>query len=516
MTPSRNLLAGLANSIWSALIGFAVVPFYINYLGVEAYGLIGFFVTTQAVLSLLDMGIAPTINREVARCSALGNLKEAGKLLHTLAVVYWCIAGAIALFILALAPLIASYWLKSKQLSPSTISHAVMMMGLVVACRWPIGLYQGALIGAQRVTVSSSINMFMVTIGSLGAVAVLAFISPTIEAFFLWQACIGLVYAIAIRSAAWRIIGKTKQNRFDVDELKRIWRFTAGMSAIGLTGLVFTQLDKVILSKMLGLEEFGHYMLATVVASGLSMLVAPVYNVVYPRFSALVATGDMEKLADLYRSGAQLLATVHFPLAMLLVVFAEELVLVWTGNPALASSVAPIIALLAAGSALNGVMYFPYMLQLACGMTRLSLLIYVILIIGMAPMLVFLTLTYGAIGGGMAWFFLHVVYVPLGTLLTHRHVLKGVGARWLFQDVGIPLMLSVLLGVIGRNYVHQSDELSSFMKLIGGFGLALVAFALSVLVSRKFRTILRSGLELKKQLSYISLIITGKKSCLKN
>ena len=135
-----NLLAGLANSVWTALIGLAVVPVYLKYLGIEAYGLIGFFATTQAVLSLLDMGMAPTINREVARCSALGNLKEAGKLLHTLAVVYWCMAGIIALIVFALAPLIAEFWLQSKQLSAQTISHAVMLMGLVVACRWPIGL----------------------------------------------------------------------------------------------------------------------------------------------------------------------------------------------------------------------------------------------------------------------------------------------------------------------------------------------------------------------------------------
>ena len=103
MSLSRNLLAGLFNSIWSALLGLAVVPFYLKYLGIEAYGLIGFFATLQALLQLLDMGMAPTINREVARCSATGNLPEAGKLLHTLAVVYWCIAAIIALSILAIA-----------------------------------------------------------------------------------------------------------------------------------------------------------------------------------------------------------------------------------------------------------------------------------------------------------------------------------------------------------------------------------------------------------------------------
>src|ERR1039458_4474995 len=81
--------------------------------------------------------------------------------------VYWSMAGVIVLMILALAPLISEYWLQSKQLSQQAISHAVMLMGVVVACRWPIGLYQGALIGAQRLTVSSGINMAIATIGTL-------------------------------------------------------------------------------------------------------------------------------------------------------------------------------------------------------------------------------------------------------------------------------------------------------------------------------------------------------------
>ena len=488
MRMKRNLLAGLANSVWSALVGLAVVPFYLKYLGIEAYGLIGFFVTTQAVLSLLDMGMAPTINREVARCSALGDLREAGKLLHTLAVVYWGMAVMIALLMVALAPWIAEYWLQSKQLSAQTISHAIMLMGLVVACRWPIGLYQGALIGAQRLTVASGISIAMVTFGSLGAVAVLAFVSPTIEAFFIWQACVGLVYAFSMRLAAWRIIGRSGQVRFDVDKLKSVWRFTAGMSGIGLTALVFTQLDKVILSKMLGLEEFVHYMLATVVVSGLYVLISPVFNVVYPRMTALVGTGETEKLTDLYRSGTRLLATVLFPIAMVLVFYADDVVLVWTSNPSVASSVAPVISLLVIGSALNGVMYFPYALQLANGMTWIPLTINTVLMCFLMPLIIYLAKSYGTLGGAMAWVTTEVIYVMLGTWLTHRYLLKGLGAKWIFQDVGIPFAVSVLIGASGH-YGIQDGGYTAYEKLMWATGFALISLILALLLSRQLRSV---------------------------
>ena len=490
MTLSRNLIAGLANSIWSALIGLAVVPFYLKYLGIEAYGLIGFFVTTQALLSLLDMGLAPTINREVARHSASGNLEEAGKLLHTLAIVYWGMAGIISLLIVLLAPLITEHWLQSKYLSQQTIEHTVILMGLVVACRWPIGLYQGALIGAQRLAVSSGINMIMTTIGSLGAVAALAFVSPTIETFFIWQAGVGLVYAATMRWAAWRVIGRLKDIRFDIDKLKQIWHFSIGMSGVALSATVLTQLDKVILSKMLGLEEFGHYILATVVVSGLYVLILPMFNAIFPRLTTLVIAGDTGKLIDLYRVGTRMLATVLFPIAMVLVVFAEDLIRIWVGNPDIASSVAPLISLLAIGSALHGVMFFPYALQLAYGMTRLPLMINALLMIVLIPLIIYFALTYGALGGAIAWLLFHVLYVLLGTWLTHRHLLKGLGMIWLTQDVGIPFVLSFLAGLTGH-YVIQNSEYSPYMKLMFGSVLALTAVLFSIaMLPTYMRTIL--------------------------
>ena len=63
----RNLIANYAGQAWAALMGLAFVPLYIKYLGIESYGLIGFFVMLQAWLMLLDLGMAPTLSREMSR-----------------------------------------------------------------------------------------------------------------------------------------------------------------------------------------------------------------------------------------------------------------------------------------------------------------------------------------------------------------------------------------------------------------------------------------------------------------
>lgn len=487
MRLGHNLLAGWANSAWSALLAFAVVPFYLKYLGVESYGLIGFYVTLQALIQLLDMGMAATMNREVARSSLSGDYRAAGELLQTLALLYWVVAGVIVLTVWLLSPWIGKSWLKPQQLSQETISHVVALMGLVVACRWPIGLYQGVLVGAQRLVFASGISMTMSTLSNIGAVLILMFVSKSIEAFFLWQAAVGLLYALCIRFTAWRILGPRSFTGFNVRRLAPVWKFSAGMSGIALTSAVFTQLDKVILSKNVPLAEFGHYMVAVMVMSGLHILISPVFNVVFPRMSALVAAKDDVRLLEFYRGGSRMFASAIFPAAMLIAVFGQDFVTLWTGDAELAVQAAPIIAFLAIGSAFNGVMFFPYALQLAHGMTWLPLVINIGLICLMTPLVIVSSHLFGAIGAAFSWMLIEVIYVIVGRWMTHRHLLGDLKKQWLAADVGVPLAWAVAGGTLLYGISTQlalpllADAL---LGLLVGMGVLLVS-AQPVLADRQ-------------------------------
>ncbi|MDE3022533.1 MAG: polysaccharide biosynthesis protein [Pseudomonadota bacterium] len=490
MSLKRNFSVGFINSIWGALLSLAVVPFYLKYLGTEAYGLIGFYASIQALLQLLDLGLSPTINREIARCSASGNMSEGRNLLHTLSIVYWVMACVVALVIFSLSPLISKYWLNSSNFSEDTVKYSVMLMGLVVACRWPVGLYMGALMGLQKVALSSTVGALIGTLSSLGAIAVLAFVSPTIQAFFIWQAFVGLVYVIIMRWLMWKLIGeKNHISRFDFGDLKRIWKFSAGMSGITVTGVIMIQMNKVILSKMLSLGDFGRYVLAGVLANGLYILLTPLFNAIYPRMTALVASGETNKLIDLYKVGTRSFLAIFFPIAITCALFSKELLYLWTRNLQVASSSALIASLLILGTTLNGVMHFPFAIQLAYGSTRLPLKINMILLSIMVPMTIILTVNFGAVGGAGSWALLNVIYLFVGTWMTHCSLLKGIGIQWLFGDVMLPLAISIMTGGIGKWVFSCAFPL--YTKLLVGIILIIITFVLIILVSHRLKEVLR-------------------------
>ena len=85
--------------------------------------------------------------------------------------------------------------------------------------------------------------------------------------------------------------------------------------------LIFTNLDKIILSKMLTLTMFGYYTLAGVAAMSLYRLIPQSLRPVYPRFTQLVAQGDQAGLTELYHRGCQLMSVLILPAALVAACF---------------------------------------------------------------------------------------------------------------------------------------------------------------------------------------------------
>ncbi len=473
-----NFFANLAGSGWTALIGLACTPLYIHFMGMEAYGLIGFYFMLQGIVQILDLGLSPTMNREMARYSVLaGKAGEVRDFVRTLEIGYWAIGILIGFAVWYGAPYIASHWIKAGNISPSEVRRAVTIMGVLAALQWPLSFYQGGLLGLQRQVLHNGITIATSTLSGGGALLVLWLVAPTVSVFFSWQIAVSLLQAGVTTFALWRCLPDSgRAARFHPAVTRNIWGFAAGMSGITVTALMLTQLDKVILSKMLTLKIFGYYVLAGMVGNGLSgLLIAPMFNTIFPRFSALVAARDEKSLLEMYHGSTQVMAVMIFPAAVVIAFFSWEIMNLWTGSPEIANNTAPIVSILVSGTALNGLMNLPYALQLSHGWTRIGLAINTFFILTLVPAIIMMTRHYGAAGAASVWLGLNSIYMVIGVPLTHRRLLKGEAFRWFTKDVGVPLGASLIIAGIFR-FIFSDFESSS--RSISGL-LLLLAFVLT-------------------------------------
>ncbi len=152
-------------------MGVAFVPFYIRYLGIEAYGLIGIFAILQSSLALLDMGMKPALGREMARFTAgAHNAQSIRDLLRSIEIIGAITSIGIALVIWGAATWLASDWINSKDLPTNVVAQSITVMGIVVALRLVESIYVSSIVGLQRQVLESIVSSSMVTARGLGAV----------------------------------------------------------------------------------------------------------------------------------------------------------------------------------------------------------------------------------------------------------------------------------------------------------------------------------------------------------
>lgn len=472
-----NVVANFVGKGWSAAMGLAFVPVYIHFLGIEAYGLVGFYTMLAAVFVFLDFGLSATINREMARGSQEDAAAQSMRtLVRTMEILYWIIAGLIAVVLVVLADLLADRWITPDELSSDTIRDAVLLLGMVIAVQWPFALYAGGLYGLQRQVLLNIFICSFATIRGVGAVLTLWLISPTIQVFFVWQIVFGLVSTLLIAVALWRSLPTASgRPRFRWDSLRKVWRFAIGVAAISMLGIFLQQMDKIVLSRMLTLDSFGYYTLAGVVASSILYLVSPIRSALYPRFSQMVANDEIKALTALYHKASQFMSITIWPIALWLIIFAEPIITLWTQDPMIAENTYRIAQLLVFGTALHAMLHLPYALQLAYGWTSLSVYANLVAIIVLVPALLYFVDKYGALGAASVWTLLNFGQLTITISLMHQRYLRGEQLLWYFKDIALPVIGALVPLILWWGvYNANTHPIVSFLQLAAALGTSVL------------------------------------------
>lgn len=498
---ARNLFANYSGQVWTALMGFLFVPIYVHQLGVEAYGVIGMFGALIAWLALLDAGLKPALGREMARFTGGGGDVEATwNLLRSVEILCIAISLLIAGVALASANWMASSWVKADELSSQVIAEAVCYMGAIAALRFIEGVYSSCLSGLQRHVSMNVVSVVMATVRSVGAVAVLAWVEASLSAFFVWQLVVSVLTVLVYWRIAYRAMpASSSRPRFSVAALKNSWRFAGGMLMITFLALLLTQVDKVLLSTLIPLEDFGRYTLASVAAGAIFTLISPISVTFLPRLTQLHAAGQEREFVTTFHSGAQLVVVLGGSVAAVVIFHAEALLRIWLRDNELARQTSTLLALLLAGNLMNGLCNMPYQAQLAHGITRVALRVNALAAAVLVPLIFVVVPVYGAIGAAAIWAGLNLGYLVIITIFVFRSLLQSERKAWILGDVLKPLLPSMVVAALGRWLMP--DDLGVFFTLASLALLTAFASVASLLVSGELLGRLLQRLHAKPSLS---------------
>lgn len=481
MALKANVAANFLGQGWLVVISFAFVPVYIKLLGIEAYGIISIFAMMQAWLALLDVGLRPTISRELARFSSgARDIQSTWALLRSVECVVIAAAIIAAAGIHLLSNWIAPDWLHPNGLEASEIQRAFSIMGVVAALQFVYSLYNSCLAGLQKQVILNVVSSIVISARSFGAVAVLYFLSPTIEAFFIWQGAVSVASAGVLAAIVHRLLPQppVRPPVISLAALREVSTFAGGTAAISILAVVLAQIDKLVLARLIPLDTFACYALAGTVTVALGALAAPIFSAFYPRLTQLACRADRtQELRDAYHLGAQMITVVSGSIAVLLFFFGPQILAIWLADTALAGKVDSILRILVWGGLLNALLSIPLALQLAYGWTSLNLKLNLVAVPSLIVGLFVFVPAYQAVGAAWCWVVVCAAKLLVTIPLMHRRLLKDEIWSWFLEDLCCPVAAAVATAAALHAIQPSQLNLPGALIWLGSSSLLILATA---------------------------------------
>ncbi|MBX8477396.1 oligosaccharide flippase family protein [Pseudomonas cichorii] len=440
-----NTALNYAGQAYVMLVGIVIMPFYLSHLGAEAYGLIGFFTVMQAWLQLLDAGMSPSLVRAVARHqgSPTGE-RHQGRILRSFEIMFLPMTLLSALGVYAASTWIAEQWLNAQELAPQTLVNCIDLMGVVIALRLYSTLYKSGIQGLEQHAWLNAVNILIATLRYFGGLVLVSSLSQDPQDFFEFQVAVALLETLIFATRAWRQMPVAHWcTGIDWQLVKPILPFAASISLSSVLWIVLTQVDKVLLSEILPLDQYGYFSLVALITTGIMMLTNPLVQALLPRLTVLVAENRQQDMQNLFLAANRFVCTFLFPLAAIVALHAEPLLYAWTGDQAAAQWGRSILCWYALGSAVMAASAFQFYLQYAYGQMRLHIWYSVISAVITVPVM-FLAIQYqGAYGAALAFFSLRAVSFAIWPMIVHQRLAPGIHGQWLRDILRISAMTAV-------------------------------------------------------------------------
>lgn len=476
----KNVIANYIGKIWGIISVFFFVPFYIKILGIEAYAVINFYTVILTIMFFADGGLSATLNREIARSD---DKKHLGNMLYTIERLYFVICICIVVFIALFSGMIAENWLNSQSIETNDLRIYIGLMGISVAFQLFTTLESSGLMGLEKQVLSNSIQISS-SIFRSAVVFIPLYFSPTLLTFFIWQSAMNTIFFFITRYNLWKYIKTDMSNSFDKEVLKTVGKFAGGMMLMSIISSLNTQIDKLMISKLLSLKEFGYYSLAGILSQVPVMVIQPITVSILPRMVKFAETKDTQKLTKLFHLNSFIVSSIATAGALVIFLFAKDFVLIWTHDSTIATTIENVVKVLLLGSVFLAFQIMPYHLAIANGHTKTNVRLGIIAIILIIPALFIFVKGYGLIGATFTWLIMNIIaYLYLGYILMGKF-LKNEFKKWLLYDTLAPLLIALSVGIIA-NYI-TSDLPKGLYVLFYSVIIGLIVLGLNLIVFLKF------------------------------
>ena len=463
---ARNTVLSLIGQGVPILAAIVAIPLLIKGLGTDRFGVLTLVWLVMGYFSIFDLGLGRALTQIVS--AKLG--AEEHQEIQT--IIWTALLMIMAMGLLGAATLILSApWLVGAVLtiSPGLQAEALTSFYLM-AVSLPLVISSSSLRGVleahQRFDLTNAVG---------GVMGVYSFLAPLLALSFSSQLPFIVACLLVGRLFSWgayflfcrRAVPSLRQGIiFRPSWLWPLISFGGWITLTNIVGPLMLYLDRFLISGLVSVAAVAYYATPFELVTKLWLIPGALAGVLFPALAASVFE-DRKRANQLFERGVKYLFLLMFPLTLVILVFAQEVLTVWLGAD-FAAHGTRVLQWLTIGVFINSLAWIPSALIQSAGRPDLVAKLHILEFPLYLFVLIWATKAYGIIGAASIW----VLRVALDAVIMFYLGQKiftpeSLGLRNLFLAFGGALIIWAL-----------AAQLPNVSIKIAFLGLTLVLFAL--------------------------------------
>lgn len=398
---ARNTFWNLLGGVAPLFVAVITIPFIVRGLGIDRFGVQTLVWVIIGYFSLFDFGLGRTLTKMVADKLAIEAFDD-------IPVLFWTTLALMMLLGVGAAVLIAvsAEWLVTSFLKIPAVLYGETIRTLwLLAAGVPIVILASALRGvleAQQKFLGISLLRFVLGIYIYAApLAVLVFTNDlvVITAVLLLGRVLFTVahFVMCIRSMPY-LLAEVRVSRLAV---KPMLSMGGWMTVSNVISPIMSNMDRFFVGAIVSIAAVAYYATPYEMIMKLIVIPSALVGVLFPAFAAGFAT-NKKRTGGLFLRGGKYVCFVMFPVVLVVVAYAPEVLRLWLGQDFSANS-ARVMQWLGIGVLINSLAQIPFAFLQAIGRADLTAKLHILEMPFYFILFFALTPSYGIEGAAIAW-----------------------------------------------------------------------------------------------------------------
>ena len=433
---AKNVLWNLTGQTIPLIVALVSIPVLIRHLGTERFGILSLVWMVIGYFVLFDIGLGRALTKLVAERIATPEAEDVARLTWT-ALFLMAVLGLMGAMLLILAaPLLVENILKIPLELQYETTRAFQVLALSVPVIISTAGLSGVLQAHQRFDL---VNMVRIPAGVykfLGPLFVLPFSSSLVLVVTVLVVGRFIVWSVYL-CLCLKIVPQLRQFSLNRQLALQMLGFGGWMTVTNVIGPLMVYVDRFLIGAVVSMSAVAYYTTPYELVTKLWVLSGSLITVLFPAFSTSLAQ-DPKRVASLFDNSMKFLLILLFPISLILLTMASEVLTLWLGHD-FAEQSCFVLQWLAAGVFINCFAQIATAFLQGAGRPDLTAKLYLLEVPIYLPALWYLLAAAGIRGAAIAWTGRVVLDTILLYALTHRMMAKY------FQPIGRNLTLIAVL-----------------------------------------------------------------------